>query len=130
MDRPLTSVSDIIDSTMLPDPTIPIPFEKFAVLKDSDDMLTRAAFWCFMAAWDLDKQGKSAPAGLAVEARHDGHQLRAITQELAIRDAVLITRRDALDNMYRPSGALIWLYIAMAFLLGIVVALWASGWLW
>jgi hypothetical protein len=131
----LTSVSDIIDTTMLPDPTIPIPLEKFAVLQDSDDMLVRAAFWCFLSAWLNDhEQGENKRPLVSVAARHDGHQLRAITQQLAIRDAVLITRHDlaalneeSQDNMYRPSGALIGVYVALAFLVGVLVTLWAAG---
>lgn len=137
MSQQFTSVSDIVNSTTLPDPTVPVPFEKFSSLKDSDDMLVRASFWCFMAAWDLDKQGKRMPAGLSVEARHDGHQLRAITNELAIRDAVLITRRDlsvlqdvADDARHRVSGAITWLWLALAFMCGVVVTLWAVGGPW
>jgi hypothetical protein len=130
----ITSVSDIIGVTMLPDPTVPVPFEKFAALKDSDDMLVRAAFWCFYAAWQNDKAVTTAPVAISVEARNDGHQLRAVTQQLAIRDSVLITRHDlaalneeSQDNMYRPSGALISVYVALAFLMGAVVTLWAAG---
>jgi hypothetical protein len=124
----LTSVSDIIDTTMLPDPTIPIPLEKFASLQDSDDMLVRASFWCLYAAWVNDKA--DAPnTVLAVEARHDGHQLRAITQQLAIRDAVLITRHD-LAILQHPSRMPIRICIVLAFLLGVVVMLWIMSGPW
>jgi hypothetical protein len=134
----ITSVSDIIGVTMMPDPTIPVPFEKFAALKDSDDMLERAAFWCFYAAWQNDHvQGEDKRPLVSVAARHDGHQLRAITQQLAIRDAVLVTRRDlgvlqqeAKDNMHRMSEAIGWLWLALAFLAGVLVTLWATGALW
>jgi hypothetical protein len=125
----LTSVSDIIDTTMLPDPTIPIPFEKFAALKDSDDMLMRAAFWCFYAAWQNDKAVTTAPVAISVEARHDGHQLRAVTQQLAIRDAVLITRHD-LNVLQHPSRMPIRVCIVLAFLLGVVVMLWIMSGPW
>lgn len=140
----LTSVSDIIAVTTLPDPTVPVPFERFASLKDSQDMLVRASFWCFLAAWNIEHSGPQHDRALAVEARHDGHTIRAITNELAIRDAVIITQRDlnvlqheAEDNILRASGALGWLWLALSFLAGVVVTLvaagiplWARGALW
>jgi hypothetical protein len=38
--------------------------------------------------------GQRAPHPLAVEARHDGHQLHAISQQLYIRDCVMIRRSE------------------------------------
>lgn len=126
----LTSVSDIIDTTMLPDPTIPIPLEKFASLQDSDDMLVRASFWCFLSAWLNDHvQGEDVRPTVSVAARHDGYQLRAITQQLAIRDAVLITRHD-LNLLQHPSRTPIRVCIVLAFLLGVVVMLWIMSGSW
>jgi hypothetical protein len=60
-------------------------------------MLVRAAFWCFYAAWQQEQVAKDygtmiGTATLPTEARHDGHQLRAVTQTLALRDCILIER--------------------------------------
>jgi hypothetical protein len=137
-DHQRTKVSDIMDSTMLPDPTIPVPFEKFAALKDSPDILVRASFWCFYAAWLMSHRDASqVSVALGVEARHDGHQLSVITHELAIRDAVLVPRHDmavltqeSQDNIYRPAGTLVATYVGMAFVLGIVVTLCIVVTLW
>lgn len=118
------TVSELLGSTDLPDPTVYVPFEKFAPLKESPDMLVRAAFWAFHAAWLM--QDSTAPQPLAVEARHDGHQLRAITQHLAIRDAAIITRHD-LELLQAPHapylvtyGALFWT-MGISLLLGVLI---------
>lgn len=130
-----TSVDELLQDVDLPNPVTRVPFEKFSSLYQNDDMLVRAAFWCFYAAWLADARGKDTPASHAVEARHDGHMLRAITQELSVRDMVLI-RRDHLtlyraayeDSLYRASGVWVWLYMtAWTVLVAGVTFLWATG---
>lgn len=130
----LTRVSDVLADTDMPNPTVPVPFESFASLKQSDDMLVRAAFWAFYAAWLNDKMGKGAAASLAVEARHDGHQIRAITQTLAIRDCVLIQRGDV-DRLTRlaqqaPTTLEAFAYQCGWFLCGVALTLIAVWLLW
>lgn len=64
-------------------------------------MLQRAAFWAFYVAWQMDTSGVAGEnaATLTVEARHDGYTFHAISQQLHIRDCVLI-RLNELDTLY------------------------------
>lgn len=100
-EHPYTTTSTIIENAMLPDPTIPVPFEKFAAHAQSDDMLQRAIFWCFYAAW-LEEKQQSPTVATAVQARNDGHLLRMVTHELHIRDCVLMQKHDVeeLERVY------------------------------
>lgn len=86
------SVREMLADADMPDPTIPIPFERFASLKNGD-MLNRAAFWSFYAAWAIEQQqtGETS-ATLATEARHDGQCFSVLSQQLWIRDALLVRR--------------------------------------
>lgn len=121
-----TSITDIVGSIDLPNPTTPIPFERFAALGDSDDMLQRAAFWAFYAAW-LSEKSAEAPSQqqTAVLARHDGHQLQAICHQLALRDCVMIQQQDldrltegATRSQHLHVTTAIWLAMAIGALVG------------
>lgn len=90
----LGTVGYILDSTILPDPTVPVAINRFAPLGQSDDLLTRAAFWCFYSALLEEQKGPYSVPATCVQARNDGHTLQAVTQELSIRDAVLIQKHD------------------------------------
>lgn len=97
IDKP--TVSELLNNADMPDPTIPVPFERFSALQNSDDMLGRAAFWAFYSAWCTEQQQTGEiSATLAVEARHDGHSLSMLTEHLAMRDALLV-RRDHLEHL-------------------------------
>jgi hypothetical protein len=94
-----TSVTQLLSGENLPNPATPIPFEQFAIFKESDDLLDRCAFWAFYGAWCTEQHGTGeTSATLAVEARHDGHCLRALSGQLLLRDAVLV-RRDHLEAL-------------------------------
>jgi len=115
----------------LPDPTIPVPFEKFAHLKNSDDMLHRAAFWALYAAWQADNNGRG-PADIPIEARHDGHQLHAISQQLAIRDSVLITKHDLdlLEGRHHHGNAMLAIQVCCAWIVSLLLVAWLGWVLW
>ena len=124
------TVQEVLNVLDLPDPTIPVPFEQFASLKESDDMLQRAAFWSFYAAWaawhaDPNTEGDIA---LQVEARHDGHSFQALASELHVRDALLV-RRDHLEALTARSEAVGGFpgWLTLAILLGIALGMLAHA---
>lgn len=117
-----TTVDDLLGESVMPSPVTPVPFEKFAHLKESEDMLQRAAFWAFYAAWQQDSNGVG-PADIPVEARHDGHTLQMISQQLHLRDCVLM-RRDHLEAMQQrleAQGGAQWAMCSFLMCAGIVV---------
>lgn len=128
----ITRISDLIGADMTENPATPVPFERFAPLKDNPDMLVRAAFWCFYAAWQVDHTDQHAR--VAVEARNDGHQLRAITRHMALTDCVLIRQTD-LDLLQQPHAPYLVTYGALfsgmliSFIAGvtIVMCMWRLG---
>jgi hypothetical protein len=120
------TVQEVLDAKDLPDPTVPVPYERFAPLKDSDDMLHHAAFWSFYAAWaawhaDPNTEGDIA---LQVEARHDGHSFLALAGELHLRDALLV-RRDHLEALEASRQAVGGFpgWLTLAILLGIALGM-------
>lgn len=127
-----TPIAHVVGSFDLPDPTIEVPFEKFAHLKDSDDMLNRAAFWAMLCAWELDKQGKSAPASLAIEARNDGHTFNRLASELHIRDSVLITKHDLdwLRRGHRHGDRVLFTQLALGWVVSVLLVAWLGYVLW
>lgn len=124
-------IVDVISQLDLPNPTIPVPFEKFAALGDSEDLLQRAAFWTFYAAWLSDKHDQRPET--AVQARNDAHTIHRVTQEMALRDCVMMRRDDlarleheAEEGQRRTHSVMLWIWIACAFVCGLVlgVILW------
>lgn len=130
--RTHTTVSELLDNIVLPNPATPVPFERFAALKDSSDMLERAAFWCFYAAWQADSNGRG-PADIPIEARHDGHTLHAISKDIAIRDCLLVRANyvyaleEAYKHPHRSSMSITLFVGAVCFLLGVLTGLAALG---
>lgn len=94
------SLQQLIADMDLPNPTTTVPFEKFGSLNNSDDLIDRAAFWCFYAAMLVDKaesdehKHKVNTIPVAVQARQDGHILNGVARQLHIRDCVLIANHD------------------------------------
>lgn len=129
-----TRVADILDTASLPNPTTPVPFEKFAPLNNSNDMIDRAAFWAFYAAWLHEKQDtepRSLSREIAVRARQDAHTFKHVARQLHIRDCILMRQDDVnelLDQLsYYQSGISrvgIWcMAMVFGFFIGIIVML-------
>lgn len=141
MPPPRYTVQHLLDSTMLPNPATLVPFEKFAHLKNSDDMLERAAFWAHYAAWMTDihtDQQHSVQRAMGVEARNDAYTLHAIAQGLHLHDAVIIQKADIERLEARANrtqsisqyAATTWFLCAVMFLLGVVSQTVAGRLLW
>ena len=134
-------LSEVIKEFQLPNPTTPVPLEKFLDYKESEDILDRAAFWSFYCAWEhdhlIDKNGGSTQVtrALAVEARNDGHMFLALKHYLHLTDSVLM-RKDQLahmevalnqstdtgeDDTYVSHGVWVWVLWALAFCMGLIV---------
>lgn len=128
----VTNIQAVIAQLDLPNPTIPVPFERFENLRDSDDILQRMAFWAFYSAWLNDKHGGAT--GGSVEARHDGHALIALYQQMALRDLVLIEQHDLYmltekerDSLTMHMAVLIMFVLSIVtFAFGMLFALWLS----
>jgi hypothetical protein len=122
------TVQEVLNVQDLPDPTVPVPYERFAPLKDDGDLLHHAAFWSFYAAWQIDLTTQHEPGStastLAVEARHDGHSFLALAGELHLRDALLV-RRDHLEAMEASRRAVGGFpgWLTLAILLGIALGM-------
>lgn len=131
-----TPLSHLVGDLDLPNPSTPVPFERFAHLKNSDDMLHRAAFWAFYAAWIQDylsdHHDLQNGAALGVEARNDAHQLHAITQQLALRDCVLITQHDLslLEGKHHHRNQTLLIGFICSWVLSVLLALWIGSVLW
>lgn len=134
------SVQDILHSVDLPNPTTPVPFERFAALKDSNDIMVRAAFWCFYAAWVNDHRERENAGGtevwshhIGIEARHDGHSLNAVAQQCALRDAVLVQRAELHRLQTQPHSpylvtySALWWSIGFALVMGLLIGWLAHG---
>jgi len=135
-----TIVGDYLSTVDLPNATTPVPFEKFAALQNSNELLERAAFWAYYCAWKTDHEPSGMPE-LAVQARHDGHTFSAMMHEMHLRDAVMLPAHDYQimataylqqqaraqeDAEFPHSGTIGWMLIGIAFVLGTVV----GAWLW
>ncbi len=128
-----TKVGDFLNTAELPNPTIPVPFEKFAHLKSSNDMLERAAFWAYYAAWTNDHDDVGHPE-MSVEARHDGHTFAAIMHDLHLRDCVMLSAHDYTELLQirlqhfteapQHAEGILWIAVGIAFLIGTVVGVW------
>lgn len=123
-----TRIVDMVGQLDLPNPTIPVPFERFAQLGNSDDMLMRAAFWIYYAAWMSDKHDTRPET--AVQARHDAYILHAIAKQLTLRDCVMVRNDDLLalqqeaqgtDLRTRGHGVLLWALMSVAFATGALI---------
>jgi hypothetical protein len=122
----LESVGELVKHLDLPNPTTPVPFEKFAHLKDSDDIWNKAAFWAFYAAWLHDQQTTHTNT-VSVEARNDAHIFNVLSQNLHIRDCVLV-RKDELTHLVehantRVGTALVFVLLLSTAAVGIMVGM-------
>lgn len=123
-----TTVDELRAQLDLPDPTNPVPFERFADLKNSEDMLQRAAFWSFYAAWQNDKQEDPSKisVALSVEARNDAHIFQNMYQQIAIRDCMLIASDELAElvhhrQTYMVTYGTFFLSVGVALALGVVI---------
>lgn len=138
MDR--LSLQQLIDDMDLPNPATPIPPKKFEVLAGSDDLMDRSAFWCFYAAFLVDKANTdtntdgcehthAVSTPMAVQARQDGHIMNGISRQLSIRDCVLIQRHDLSSltsqaESNRASEYFAYALIMVLILVGIGMVVW------
>jgi hypothetical protein len=135
-----TIVGDYLSTVALPNATTPVPFEKFAALQNSNELLERAAFWAFYTAWKTDHEPSGMPE-LAVQARHDGHTFSAMMHEMHLRDCIMLPAHDyqimataylqeqariSREEEPQHSGVILWGIMAIVFVLGTVV----GAWLW
>lgn len=87
-----------LDYSTLPNPVTPVPWEEFAELENSTDLLQRGAFWAFYAAYNADQYKDII---IALAARQDAHALAALGHEMHLKDRIII-RRDTLAREYVP----------------------------
>lgn len=102
-----------LDYSTLPNPVTPVPWEEFAELENSTDLLQRAAFWAFYAAYNADQYKDII---IALAARQDAHALAALGREMHMKDRIII-RQDTIAREYvsrerynnAVTGASVWI---------------------